>query len=211
MKPALVFDLNGTLLDLSALDPVFEALFGDARVRRDWFSEVLKIALATTAIGAYAEFGSITRAALKIVEQRSQRSLSQEQWSDLLRRLRALPPFPDVEQGLEELQTRDFQLAVLTNSGLDAAKNALEEAGLNGCFSRVLSADSVKRLKPAAEPYQMAARELGRSIGSIMLVAAHSWDVAGALTAGCQACFINRAGQFLDEITPRPNLVASDL
>jgi hypothetical protein len=31
MKPALVFDLNGTLLDLKALDPSFEMLFGEAR------------------------------------------------------------------------------------------------------------------------------------------------------------------------------------
>ncbi len=211
MKPVLVFDLNGTLLDLSALDPTFQALFGDACVRKDWFAEVLKIALATTAVGSYADFGSITRTALKIIEQRHERPLSEEQRSGLLRKLRTLPAFPDVKDGLEELRRAGFRLAVLTNSGLDAANEALQHAGLDSYFTRVLSVAPVKRLKPAPEPYQMAARELGTRISSVMLVAAHSWDVAGALAAGCQACFLRRPGQFLDDISRRPNLVASNL
>jgi hypothetical protein len=48
----IAFDLMGTLLDLSALDGQFRAQFGDTRVRQEWFSEVLKLALAITARGA---------------------------------------------------------------------------------------------------------------------------------------------------------------
>ena len=211
MKPVIVFDLNGTLLDLSALAPSFEALFGDARIRTEWFSEVLKLALATTAIGVYADFGRITREALRIIEKRQRHPLEENQRTELMQKMRSVPPFPDVEDGLNKLRGAGFQLAVLTNSGLDAATQALEHAGLKAYFTRVLSADSAKRLKPAAEPYQLAARELGTGVGAVMLVAAHSWDVAGALAAGCQACFLTRPGQILDEITPRPTLVANDL
>jgi 2-haloacid dehalogenase len=211
MKPALVFDLNGTLLDISALDHAFKMLFGDARVRKDWFSEVLKIALATTAMGVYADFGRIIGAALKVIEKRQRHSLSEEQRSEVLHQLRALPPFPDVKEGLEELRRAGFPLAVLTNSSLDAAKQALEHAQLGGNFTHTPSADSAQRLKPAREPYQMTASELGIGLDSLMLVAAHAWDVAGALSAGCQACFVARPGEFLDEITPRPTLVVSDL
>jgi hypothetical protein len=39
----------GTLLDLSTLDEKFRVEFGDNRVRKEWFSEVLKLALAITA------------------------------------------------------------------------------------------------------------------------------------------------------------------
>ena len=38
MPPVLVFDVNETLLDLSALDPFFERTFGDAGQRQPWFS-----------------------------------------------------------------------------------------------------------------------------------------------------------------------------
>ncbi len=37
----LVFDVIETLLDLQALDPAFEAVFGDRGVRREWFQQML--------------------------------------------------------------------------------------------------------------------------------------------------------------------------
>jgi 2-haloacid dehalogenase len=33
----LVFDVNETLLDITALEPVFAQVFGDPRVLREWF------------------------------------------------------------------------------------------------------------------------------------------------------------------------------
>ena len=57
----------------------------------------------------------------------------------------------------------------------------------------------------------MVARELEIGPESILLVAAHSWDVAGAIRAGFQACFLRRPEQVLDEITPTPTLIVSDL
>ncbi len=42
--PVIAFDLNETLLDLSALDPVFEELFGDASLRAVWFAQMLEVA-----------------------------------------------------------------------------------------------------------------------------------------------------------------------
>jgi 2-haloacid dehalogenase len=87
----------------------------------------------------------------------------------------------------------------------------LTNAGLRLYFQRVLSADSVRRLKPAPEPYQMAAKELEITTNSLTLVAAHSWDIAGAAAAGCATAFLARPGQVLDTITPKPSLIASDL
>jgi 2-haloacid dehalogenase len=43
------------------------------------------------------------------------------------------------------------------------------------------------------------------------MVAAHSWDVAGAHWAECRTAFIHRPGQVLDEITPTPNFVISNI
>ena len=43
------------------------------------------------------------------------------------------------------------------------------------------------------------------------MVAAHAWDVAGAMAAGCGGAFIARPGKVLDATTPRPNYIASDI
>jgi 2-haloacid dehalogenase len=56
----------------------------------------------------------------------------------------------------------------------------IDNSGLRDYFEQVLSADAVQRLKPAPEPYRMAAGSLGVEIGQVRLVAAHAWDVAGA-------------------------------
>jgi 2-haloacid dehalogenase len=34
---AVVFDINETVIDLAAFDPLFAEWFGDSAVRRDWF------------------------------------------------------------------------------------------------------------------------------------------------------------------------------
>jgi 2-haloacid dehalogenase len=57
----------------------------------------------------------------------------------------------------------------------------------------------------------MAARELGVPIGEIRLVAAHAWDVAGALSAGAAAAFVARPGIVLDPLAPTPDVVGVDL
>ncbi len=211
MRPVLVFDVVGTLLDLASLDLLFEKYFGNRELRKQWFSEVLKLALATTVISNYAGFSRITEAALKVIEIRHSKELKPEASEAILSALRKLPPFPDVKPALERLRKEGFRLAALTNSGATAATQALQSAEIAGLFERILSADSVKRLKPAAEPYQMAARDLGVEIGSLMMVAAHSWDIAGAAAAGCQTAFIQRPGQVLDALTPAPLIVATDL
>lgn len=44
-----------------------------------------------------------------------------------------------------------------------------------------------------------------------MLIAAHGWDVAGALWAGWRAAFISRPGQQLFPIAPKTEIIESDL
>jgi 2-haloacid dehalogenase len=89
-------------------------------------------------------------------------------------------------------------LATLTNSTIAVAEAEITNAGLRDYFERVLSADTVHRLKPAPEPYRTAAERLGVDVGRIRLIAAHAWDVAGALHAGCAAAFVVRPGMVLD-------------
>ena len=103
------------------------------------------------------------------------------------------------------------RLAALTNSTEEVAEAQMANAGLSDLFEHVLSADNVRRLKPAPEPYHMAAERLGVQIGDVRLVAAHGWDVAGALRAGCAAAFVARPGQFLDPLAPRPDIIGPDL
>ena len=52
----IVFDVNETLLDIEILNPFFERTFGDARVMRQWFAELILYSQALTLSGSYTEF-----------------------------------------------------------------------------------------------------------------------------------------------------------
>lgn len=208
---AIVFDVNETLLDLRALDPAFENHFGPGDFRREWFSEVLKVAFVTTIARHYSDFGVIGRAALKILETRYGRPCTERQREELLSGMRKLPAHADVSDGLETLRKEGFPLVALTNSTLSAAEAQLTHAGIRHFFQSVFSADTVKRLKPAAEPYQMVASALRVPPSSLLMVAAHSWDIAGAIHAGWNGAFLARPGQILDALTPKPAFVAPDI
>jgi 2-haloacid dehalogenase len=109
------------------------------------------------------------------------------------------------------LHDAGLRLAALTNSAPAAAETQLSNAGLKEFFEQIISVDAVKRYKPAPEPYRWAAERLGVHIGDMRLVAAHDWDVAGAMTAGCKAAFVARPGMVLNPLMPRPDVIGKDL
>ena len=161
--------------------------------------------------GTYTEFGTIGCAALEMLAERQGVNLSDENKQQILGGMQELPPHPEVTENLSRLRDVGIRLAALTNSTQQVADAQIENAGLQGCFEQVLSADTVKRLKPAPEPYRLAADSLGVEIGQIRLVAAHAWDIAGALQAGCAAAFVARPGMVLNPLVERPDVVGNDL
>lgn len=211
MPRVLVFDVNETLLDLAALDPAFEHCFGQAGVRRAWFAEMLRTAFVLTITGVYHDFGRIARAALDTVARRRGVTLSDADRDALLGGIRRLPPHPDAAPALGRLRDAGLRLAALTNSAPETAVAQLTHAGLDGYFEQILSVDAVRRLKPAPEVYRMAAGRLGVTAADLRLVAAHDWDVTGALRAGCAAAFVARGGAAIAALYERPDVVGPDL
>ena len=209
MKRVCVFDVNETLLDLAALDPLFERVFGDASVRRLWFNQMLQSAFVATMTDAYVTFGESAAAALRMTEERQGAEVSEDDRQEILSGLRNLPPHPEVPESLDRLLEAGFRLATLTNSTQEVAEAQIENAGLTDRFEQILSADTAKRLKPAPAPYRMAARALEIPERGMRLVAAHAWDVAGALRAGCAAAFVAR--QPFDPLVERPDVVGANL
>ncbi len=211
MARTIVFDVNETLLDLRALDPPFERAFGRAGVRREWFAQVLQSAFVSTVTDRYTDFGTIGRAALDMVAARNTVELAPEDRDAILGTMLQLPPHKEVSGALERLRDAGLRIAALTNSTEAVATAQLTKAGLAPLFERIMSADAARRLKPAREAYEAAAAELGVPVGEIRLVAAHAWNVAGALAAGAAAAFVARLGMVLDPLVPPPDVIGSDL
>lgn len=157
------------------------------------------------------DFGKIAGASLEMSAQQHNINLSDEDKASIMGTVRSLPAHADVVPGLEKLKSAGFQLFTLTNSPPLVLDAQLQNANLSEYFEKSFSVDTVKQFKPAAEVYQMTARELGVPAEQIRLVAAHDWDVVGAMNAGCAAAFIARPGKVLNPLLPKPDILGKDL
>ncbi len=180
-------------------------------MRKAWFAQFLQSALVSTVTNSYKKFGDIGIAALEMLATRQGVSLVEEHRRLIRDGMQHLPAHPDVRESLDELRQAGIRLATLTNSTEEVAEAQLKNAGIRDYFEQVLSADTVRRLKPAPEAYRMAANRLGVRIDRVRLVAAHFWDIAGALRAGCAAAFVARPGMVLDPLFERPDVIGVDL
>ncbi len=207
----LVFDVNETLLDLAALDPLFERYLGTAAQRETWFTDMLVSAMTLNHIGRYASFTEIGRACLATTEAKAGRHLSDEAIAEILEAMRSLPPHPDVVPAFEQLAAAGFRLVALTNSPPETAQAQLERADLRDYFTEVLTVAEAGRLKPAREVYAGAAKRLGKTPDKLMLIAAHTWDLAGAAVCGWRTAFVARGKQIPHPLYPAPDLVGADL
>lgn len=211
MGRTILFDVNETLLDTSALDPLFEDLLGDPDARTEWFWTLKELFLTSASTGHYTDFSHLSKAALEMTAERNGVTLDTTAGEQLIHALAELPAHDEVEEALQSLDEADFRLAALTNGTLEGVVAQLSNAGISDYFEAEFSADEVEGYKPARKPYEMAAHRLGLPPEEIWMVAAHAWDIAGAAAAGCRTVFINREGTVMNPAGPQPDITAADL
>jgi 2-haloacid dehalogenase len=117
----LFFDVNETLLDLSAMKTrVAQALDGRGDLLPLWFTTMLQYSLVATVADNYEDFGEIGAAAMMMVGRINGVTLLQETARKAMLPIRSLPPHPDVPSGLEQLKQAGFRMVTLTNSSQPA-------------------------------------------------------------------------------------------
>ncbi len=210
----LVFDVNETLLDIASLEPHFERMFGDATSLRTWFGTLVTYSMTLTLSGYYVDFFNLGRAALQMLAETRGVDLTDDDHAGLTEHMRTMPAHPDVAAGLERLLAAGFRLATLTNSPHRTnTPSPLDNAGLGRYFEKQFTVDTARAYKPSTDLYRRAAVDLGVGVSACMMVAAHAWDVIGALGAGMQGALITRPGNaaLVVDGVPQPTVVAADL
>jgi 2-haloacid dehalogenase len=211
-RPAIVFDVNETLMNLDALRPFFDRIFGDPAAMRLWFADLITYSEALTLAGVYVPFTDIGGAVLRMLAATRDVTIGQADAAELTDRFATMPPHPEVPGALRRLRDHGFRLFTLTDNTLEVSGRQLEHAGVIDVFEHRFSVDeSVRRHKPAPEAYRSVAAALQLDPGDVCLVACHVWDTIGAQSAGWQAALILREGNAPLEVGPQPNYVGEDL
>lgn len=212
MKPTvIIFDVNETMLDMSPLKKKVDSLLGSSKGFRIWFGMLLHYSLVDNCTTQHHDFIAIANATLDMAAKALKKSIGEKEKKEALATIKELSAYPDVAKGLKLLKQNGFRLATLTNSPSATLAAQLKHAGLTDYFEATLSIDAIKKYKPALETYKWAVEQLSVSADDAMLVAAHGWDIAGALQAGLQAAFIERKGQSLYPLSAPPQIIGKDL
>ncbi|MDO6457254.1 haloacid dehalogenase type II [Celeribacter halophilus] len=213
----LVFDVNETLLDLTSLSPLFERVFGDAQVLREWFPELILYSQTLTLTGLYRPFGEIAAAVFEMVAANHQAKVTPDDIAELKTRLTSMPAYPDVAPALTRLQDAGFRLVTLTNSAPNAALSSdpspLEKAGIASFFDAHFTVHWGKRFKPHPDVYDSTAETLGAKPEELCMIACHIWDTIGAQARGWRGGFVARphnAPLTLAEV-PQPDFIGRDM
>jgi 2-haloacid dehalogenase len=211
-----VFDVNGSLLDTDALAPLFQRVFGNGLVEREWYEELALYSNVITSSGNYpGTFFELAKAVLQMVGNIHHIEIKPADIEELGTRLLSLPAYADVPQGLRMLKDAGFRLVTLTNSppGANGSETQLARAGIANFFERHFNTHSVRRFKVAQSVYHMVAEELDVPVAACCMITAHAWDALGAQYVGFSSGLMNRPGQasLVMHGVPQPLAVALDL
>ncbi len=212
--PVLVFDVNETLIDIESLAPLFDDLFGDRRVLREWFNQLVMYSMTATLSERYLDFATLATGILRMLADIYQVRVTDDDVKRITAGMRRLPAHPDSAAGLTQLRDNGFRLVTLTNSPRDpAVSTPLDNAGLSELFERQFSVDACQAFKPAPSVYRHVCQELDVAPADCMMVASHVWDLLGAQNVGFSTALITRPGNALLPVDalPQPDVVAHDL
>ncbi|OBH64218.1 haloacid dehalogenase type II [Mycobacterium sp. E2479] len=210
----LVFDVNETLLDIESLAPLFGGLFGDERMVREWFAQLVMYSMTITLAERYVTFPVLGQGVLRMLGGIHRVGVTDDDLDRLKTALLTMPAHPDAADGLAVLRDNGFRLVTLSNSPPNPdGPTALQRSGLADFFEHQLSVDARSVFKPSPAVYRYVCETLGVAPPDCMMVAAHVWDIIGAQNVGFSGALLTRRGNTplpVDGL-PQPNIVANDL
>lgn len=211
LPPLVLLDVNETLLDLAGLDPVFAETFGSAEWRTAWFQATLALAMKNTDAGEYHDFGFTGRQALEALAKERGQDVPADFAEKLSAATQTLPLHPDVPEGVARLKAGGYRVGVLANNPGAVVTAQLRHVGLFNSLNVVLSADNTRQLKPGQRAYEYALRETGAEAHETWMVAAHVWDIRGAMAAGLRGAYLSRQSAWPQSETIAPEVSAATL
>ena len=203
---ALIFDLDGTLLDsFRDIEISLNILLKQYSLRSLADDEVrpcigrgvtfLVEQALRAAGGREVEISSAVEAYRRIYREHAQDNTV---------------PYPGAFELLESLS--GYPMAVLSNKPVQACRSLLEHFSLAGYFRHITGGDSYEEMKPSALPVLRIAEELGVTCEALLIVGDSTYDIVSGKAAGVRTCAITHGFQELDALLAEsPDYVVADL
>jgi 2-haloacid dehalogenase len=206
-RPEVVaLDVNETLLDLAPLRAGLVEHGLQPELLATVFARTLLTGFAAVTAGTWCRFRDAFDAVLAQLTD-----LSAADRGRLADTFLELGPHPDVEPALRRLVEAGVRVVTLSHGSPGVAEAGLERGGITPLVERTLSSEVIRAWKPDRAVYLWAAGVCDVDPARMALVAAHGWDVHGAVRAGLTGVWFPRAERSYPAVYDPAALVAADL
>jgi 2-haloacid dehalogenase len=211
-RPKVVaFDIIGTVFSMEPLRPRLEELGLPGTALERLYAETLRDSMALAAAGGFAPFVTVMKSALNQILAEHELTATDEELTQTLRLMKALPPHPDAPKAFETLRRSGIRIVALSNGAAAATHALFDHAGMTELVDQILSVDDVRLSKPRPEVYLYAVEQARVQPGEAMLVATHPWDINGAKAAGLLGGYVCRGRPYPDAIMKAPDVEGDTL
>lgn len=204
----VVFDIIGTcfslekprqqLLEIGAPDYALEL----------WFANSLRDAFGLSHSGGYQPLKEILQAQLPRTLKLLNLSSSSAQLEKVMKTFSELELQSGAKKAFQILSEAGWTIMALTNGSKDSTLDLLQRAGVQTYFSEVHSCDEIAITKPHPDVYKLIPTN---NLENVWLVAAHAWDIAGAVRLGMKTAFVTQLEKDYLKVYPQPHITAENL
>lgn len=207
----ILFDVIETLFSLAPLKERF-LRNGVMEESADlFFAQLLRDAFALSSAGVFRPFPEIAQGTLRVLLENQGHTEVDNAVKDILSVFGELPAHPDVKAALESVHQAGARAVLLTNGSRANTEKLVAGAGLSDVVDRVISIEDFQIWKPQAGVYREACRQCGVNTGEATLIAAHAWDVHGAMQAGLNGVWVRRQDSVFHPLMGAPTALAETL
>ena len=205
-KTAMIFDMDGTLLDTERIYQKYWRIAAEElgyKLTDEQFLSLRSLGHQFSP-GRFKEMTGDEEAFVKI---RTRRKEIMEPYMKSIE----IPLKPYVKEALEKLRKAGIKLAIATATNEELTAEYLGRAGLREYFDEIICAVMVKTGKPAPDIYLYACERLGIEPGDAFAVEDAPNGVISASTAGCRTIMIPDLTEPDEELMKRIEYRADNL
>ncbi len=207
----IFFDVVETLFSLEPLEHSFTAMDLPEDTAQLFFAQLLRDAFALSAAGDFYSFPEIAKGTLTVLLKTQGVDPDPSILQNILGAFSVLPAYQDVKPALQRLHHAECRAVLLTNGTRGNTEKLLQNNGLTAWVDDVLSVDDLGVWKPQSQLYLKAASRHQCEPGNAVLVAAHAWDIHGAMAAGLKGVWVRRQDTDYHPLMGRPDGIAYTL
>jgi 2-haloacid dehalogenase len=208
----VTFDSFSTLVDVESTAVAVEDYVDEARAfAREWHARAAYYGIIANHVDAYHTYEEFHRLALGYLFEARGISVPAHELDEITAVYHEMQPFADVKPAMEALRDAGYGVGIVSNGNPAMLESLRRSLGVCDLVEVAVSADEVKRYKPAVEVYEHAADRFGTTTDAVCHVANGAADVMGAKHAGMQAVSCNRTATPLEPFGPEPDATVDGL